>query len=75
MKWITTFELSRFLVAHPDKEYECQLYIGSGLVSTHWLSFNSQSMKLVNSQGVDDNAISPQVFLKYYNNCKWRIKQ
>lgn len=28
MNWITTIELGKFLIAHPNNEYECRMKLG-----------------------------------------------
>lgn len=31
MNWITTIELGKFLIAHPNNEYECRMKLGGGI--------------------------------------------
>ena len=75
MEWITSIELGRFLMAHPDEEFECRLRIGYGLVSTHWWYFDSEHRHFLHSRETDDSIVTQREFLEYFGNCFWRIEQ
>lgn len=75
MNWITSIELGKFLIAHPDVEYECRMRIGGGIVSTHWWYFDSQHCCFQHSRDISYSSVSQREFLLYYKDCMWRIEQ
>lgn len=75
MNWITTTELERFLIAHPNIEYECRMYISSGIVSTHWWYFDSERQCFRHSHDIKYSNVSRHELLSYYKDCLWKIEQ
>ena len=74
MNWITTIELGKFLIAHPNNEYECRMKLGGGIGSTHWWYFDSDRQCFQHSRDIDYSMVSPQEFLTNYKDCLWRIE-
>ncbi len=75
MDWITTTELGKFLIAHPDVEYECRLRLAGGLASTHWWYFDSHQQCFQHSLDIAYSRVSPRDFLLQYKDYMWRIEQ
>ena len=75
MNWITSIELGKFLIAHPDVEYECRMRIGAGIGSTHWWYYDSKHHCFQHSRDIDYSSVSQREFLLYYEDCMWRIEQ
>lgn len=75
MEWISSIELGKYLIAHPDVEYECRLKIGGGIASTHWWYFDSEQCCFQHSRDIQYSRVSLYEFILDYENCMWRIEQ
>lgn len=75
MTWITSIDLAKFLMTHPNVEYECRMRLGCGISSTHWWYFDLEHSCFQHSRDIQYSRVSLHEFLFYYKDSMWRVEQ
>lgn len=73
-EWISTKELIAFLMAHPDDERECRLYLGGNVGSTHYWYWDSAKRCLMHTRDWPFCDMSVGEAVEWYGNCRWRVE-
>lgn len=71
-KWITTEHLLETLKNNPNREFEYNVYLAGGaLTSTHWFLFDSDKQLVGHTRDWPYDWFSESGLLEYYADCQW----